>query len=91
VIPIGSGLNDLKRVQRRMADLHKQHRKADEDEQVTGATHKATARPAQWWPPFRCAMGSLDCSQSIACELVRCSFSVEDAKGNSSSLKLGDC
>jgi hypothetical protein len=90
VTPVGSGLNDLKRVQRRMADLHKQHRKAEEDEQGTGATHSANARPAQLWPPFRRAMGFLALSQSIACELARCPFSAEDAEGNGGSVKSRD-
>jgi hypothetical protein len=56
VIPVGSGVNDLKRVQRRMAHLHKQHRKAEEYEQSPGPSRDAASRPGQWWFPIRRAM-----------------------------------
>ena len=53
VIRVGSGVNDLKRVQRRMANLHKQQRKAEEDEQSSGPPRDAAFRPGQLWLAMR--------------------------------------
>ena len=63
VLRVGSGVNDLKRVQRRMADLHEQHREAEEDEQSPGPSRDAALRAGQLWLPMRRAMGSHDLSR----------------------------
>ena len=68
VIRVGSGVNDLKRVQHRMADLHTQHCKAEEDEQSPGPARDAAFRPGQSWLPIRRAVQSHDLSLVTACE-----------------------
>ena len=63
VIRVGSEVNDLKRVQRRVADLHKQHRQAEEDKQSPCPSRDAAFRPGQLWFPTWRAMRSHDLSR----------------------------
>ena len=56
MVPVNSGINGLERMQGRMADLGKQHRKAEEHEKRTGPSANAEPEPPQSWLSIRLTM-----------------------------------
>ncbi|MGH8065859.1 MAG: hypothetical protein ACRERE_11645 [Candidatus Entotheonellia bacterium] len=56
MVPVYSGINDLERMQGRMANLDKQHRKAEEDEKSMGPSANAGREPPQSQPSIRFTM-----------------------------------
>jgi hypothetical protein len=64
LVPIPSGVNDFKRVERWMADLYRQHDKAEEYEQQAAPAVDAGGRPEQSWHSINLATQSHSVSQS---------------------------
>jgi hypothetical protein len=64
MVPVCAGVDDLERMQGRVADLNKQHREAEEHENSIGPSANAGREPPQSQPSVRLPMGHHGASQS---------------------------